>query len=211
MIKEALKFLTETYNTERERRDDKHKLLLGNIGFREELGKTNAGNVAVSLSAGITSDLRLTLIGIDEERILKNQPHIRTSPIGYSYKKPPLHVNLFLLITANYGHDGKNYEDGLDALANVLGFFQERPILNFREYPYALKDDILIQYLDWQIEMELLSLSLEEMYHLWGVLGGKILPSVMYKARLIPIEEERLSREGKPIESIKVNLPSSEL
>ena len=208
MIKTALKFLVDTYNNQNVWIEGtNHKLVLGNIGFREQFVQNGQGT---PLANGITADLRLSLISVDEERILKNTPHIRRSALSHEYKKPPLYANLYLLITANYGHEGNTHEDGLEALSRVVAFFQERPILAFREYSNSLSADVLEKHSDLQIEMELQSMSLEEIYHLWGVLGGKILPSVMYRARIVPIEEDRLAIEGKPIENIRTKLPASE-
>jgi hypothetical protein len=45
--------------------------------------------------------------------------------------------------------------------------------------------------------------------HLWGTLGGKYLPSVMYKMRLIMIEEDTMSGQADPITGMDINANNS--
>jgi hypothetical protein len=43
------------------------------------------------------------------------------------------------------------------------------------------------------------------MNHLWGILGGKYVPSVLYKMRVVSIEEEVEDSIGEPIMEIGIN------
>jgi hypothetical protein len=52
--------------------------------------------------------------------------------------------------------------------------------------------------------MDLFSLSLEEMNHLWGSLGGKQLPYAMYRGRLVTVQDRRLLAGGGLIKEIEV-------
>jgi hypothetical protein len=47
-------------------------------------------------------------------------------------------------------------------------------------------------------------MNFEQMNHLWGILGGKYIPSVLYKLRLIPIQESP-SEKVSVVEEIKAN------
>ena len=50
-----------------------------------------------------------------------------------------------------------------------------------------------------RLVVELYSLNLEQQNHLWGYLGGKYLPSVVYKVRLVRIQEDAVRGEARPI------------
>ena len=51
--------------------------------------------------------------------------------------------------------------------------------------------------------MELYTLTFEQINHLWGSLGGRQIPFVMYKLRLVSITERALVREVPLIEEIE--------
>ncbi len=44
----------------------------------------------------------------------------------------------------------------------------------------------------------------EKMNHLWGYLGAKYLPSVMYKVRMITIQEARATDEQSPVSGMNI-------
>ena len=54
------------------------------------------------------------------------------------------------------------------------------------------------------ITMELVALSLEEINHLWGALGGKQLPFVAYRGRLVVLEEDRTIAGGGDVREVTV-------
>jgi len=55
-----------------------------------------------------------------------------------------------------------------------------------------------------RIIMELYTLTFEQINHLWGSLGGKQVPFVMYKARLVKIQHQ-ITEEAPLIEQIENN------
>ena len=58
-------------------------------------------------------------------------------------------------------------------------------------------------YEDIQLHLEMFSLSFEQLNHLWGSLGGKQWPSVLYKVRLVKITENRITAQGPLIEEVQ--------
>jgi hypothetical protein len=60
--------------------------------------------------------------------------------------------------------------------------------------------------LELTIRHEMYTLSFEQVNHLWGTLGGKQMPFVLYKLRLIAITERKLVREVPLIEEIETSL-----
>jgi len=49
-------------------------------------------------------------------------------------------------------------------------------------------------------------LTIEQINHLWGSLGGRQLPFAMYKLRLVAITDQAIVREVPPIEEINTSI-----
>ena len=52
--------------------------------------------------------------------------------------------------------------------------------------------------------MELHSLTFEQINHLWGSLGGKQVPFVMYRARMLSLTADEVLGRGDPITDINL-------
>ncbi len=137
----------------------------------------------------------LTLINIEEERVNKPQSPTRTVAAGQlAVVNPDLNLNLYLLFSANF----TDYLTSITYLAAVIGFFQARHVFTPESSPSM---DPRIE----RLNVELYSLNLEQQNHLWGYLGGKYLPSVVYKVRLVRIQEGIVRREGERITHIDID------
>lgn len=167
------------------------------------------GNVAAldntDASADMEKRLILSLVNIEEESTLKNTPNFTRSLTGITYRNAPVFLNLYMLVTAHFD----SYESALERLSNTIQFFQSKSSFTLLNAPA----DSLLQdshftagvYDDMQVHLELFSLSFEQLNHLWGSLGGKQWPSVLYKVRLVRIEENRTNANGTLIETIQGN------
>ena len=139
--------------------------------------------------------LGLSLISIEEERAIKSQKTVATTPDGQvTHMNPELKLNLYILIVANF----KEYKTGLQVLSGAIRFFQSKNVFTPQNTPGL---DPAIQ----KLNVELYTLNLEQEHHLWGVVGGKYLPSVMYKVRLISIQEAQIVDEQPPIKIIEAS------
>jgi hypothetical protein len=178
------------------------------------LNRTVVGNIGRPDSNGIdgndqpqplTDSIVLTLVRTEEDPSRKNQRNYRANPLaadnssGILYRNPPVALNLYVLVTAN--HD--NYATALTMLASVIAVFQHRN---------KLTDDGIVPwptggvYGDQQLKFSLLSPTFEEENNLWGILGGKQLPSALYllqtaNVELLPNQETT----GPPITEIVLN------
>lgn len=133
--------------------------------------------------------LGLTLVNIEEERITKSQQAFERGPDGtVSYVNPEIKLNLYMLIAANF----KNYTTGLEFLSGAIRFFQGKSVFTPDNTP-------LLNTGIEKLLVELYTVSFEQQNHLWGSLGAKYLPSVMYRVRLVIIQEGRKSGEKPPI------------
>lgn len=136
--------------------------------------------------------LGLTLVNIEEDRVLKSQLATSQTPDGrVSHRNPEIKLNLHLLFAGNF----QSYDTGLKYLSGVVRFFQAKNVF-LQENTPAMDPSLE------KLIIELFSLDLEQQNHLWGSLGAKYLPSVLYRLRLIAVQEELKSMEGKPIKQI---------
>jgi len=131
-----------------------------------------------AVQGGIDDKIVATLVNIEEERIARD-PEIYKKQMDGSIQiiKPEVKLNLYLLFTAYFPLD---YSEALKMLSLVIGFFQKKNTFNTSNSPGLdprIKD----------MNLELFTLSFEQQNHLWGSIGAKYTPSVLYKMRLISI------------------------
>lgn len=155
------------------------------------------GNIAASKFAGgeggepnnyLEDAVVVTLVNIAEEGSLKNNTPMRQVNLHqYVEYNPVVYVNLYLLFTANF----KYYDVSVNHLFRVMEFFQGRKIFQFRNAPSpgALTSG-REQIGEIELTVELHTLSFEQLNDLWGSLGGKQMPFVLYRARLVPVQME---------------------
>lgn len=166
------------------------------------------GNIATAPLAGGTDDklnnkVVVSLVNIAEEASLKNNTaQLRTNQ-QYFQQNPVVHVNLYLLFTANYD----KYETAVNYLFRVLEFFQGNKIFKFKNAPVPGIDPAVLEKIaDLELTVELHTLSFEQLNDLWGSLGGKQIPFVLYRARLVPIQMERITGRAGVITEIDMAL-----
>lgn len=192
MIKEALEYLAREFNRELNNNANDSMFVLDNVA-RLDLDSD-------AQSSGNQSKVLITLVNIEEEKTLKNDPfYIRKNDPqnGEQIEKrnPTLHVNLYVLISC-----ADKYTNALTWVDKVVEYLQGKYVFTAETadpgdgYPDNVEKIIL----------DLFSLNFEQINHLWGILGGKYVPSVLYKMRLLPIQRGRTQKVGR-IEEISAN------
>jgi hypothetical protein len=160
------------------------------------------GNVSQMERQEIATELEnhvvLSLVNLEEERALKNgRVFQETNATEGVYRNRPVHLNLFLLFAANH----RNYGTALKRLAQVLAFFQGKQKFTLANSPGAIPQPPIA---DFTLVMDLLSLTFEEVNHLWGFLGAKQVPFVIYRGRLVAISDRRVLDGGGLIRDIEL-------
>jgi len=147
------------------------------------------------------TELCISLINVEEEKIHKVQSPYKIQENGdVNLVNPEIKLNLYVLFTANFG--ASNYGEALRFLSYVIGYFQSHQVFNHKTAP-TLHEQIE------KLIVELVTLSFEQQNHLWGFIGAKYIPSVLYKVRLIGVADEALLQETSPITNINANLSQS--
>jgi Pvc16 N-terminal domain len=172
MINKALSFLEQQLSAKLN--DPAGPKLIELISLVNDKGELN-------IQAG---QLALTLVSVEEERILKTQPP-REKHIGNNiqFANPDIKINLLIMIAANPGNNRDNYVAALEALSRAITFFQGTSSFGKLKFPALLPE---IE----KLTVELFTLTLEQQNQLWTSLGAKYVPSVLYKIRLIVFDAD---------------------
>lgn len=146
----------------------------------------------------LTNKLVLTLLKLEEETTLRNLPNFKViDKITTEYRNPPVHLNLFLLISGNCN----TYTNSLRSISKTIEFFQGKKVFTSDNTSYEPKEDFdILEH--FKLITELYSPTFEEMNFVWGTLGGRQLPSVIYKIQLVEIDRKELIGTAKVITEI---------
>lgn len=140
----------------------------------------------------------LSLLNIEEEIALKNNPNVKFKNGETIYKNPPVNLNIFALFSANRN----TYTRSLTAISLIIEFFQYKKIFTQINTPLNPAIPALNNIKEFRFVAELYTPTFEQLNYIWGTMGGKSLPSVLYKISIVKIESDALLEKGKPITEI---------
>ncbi|MGA8853379.1 MAG: DUF4255 domain-containing protein [Christiangramia sp.] len=157
----------------------------------------------------LNNKLVLSLVNTEEESSLKNISNITKAASSINYTEPPVFLNLYILVSSTLGQDLQDaYEFALHRLSLVIQFFQAKRNFTVKNSPFtSISSDLNISQEikdELRLNVELYTLTFEQINHLWGSLGGKQVPFAMYKVRVVRIHENT-SIIAPPIEEIQTN------
>jgi hypothetical protein len=191
MIDTALILLRDELSSYISVKDASVNVVIDNIGLAETAnGETLTNNVVI------------TLVNIEEESTLKNQPALKRPFINNkgTYQNPPAYLNLYVLFVSNYS--GNDYPLALKRLSYIIQFLQGKNSFSSSSSVFGGSLDLSNDITQLRFTMELYTLTFEQINHLWGSLGGRQMPFVMYKLRLVAITEGLPLRDVPVIEEI---------
>jgi uncharacterized protein DUF4255 len=186
MLDSAVRFLAGEVNLYLKRRTASELVKVVPGGLADDSGKWAVAEGSIGLA----------LVNVEEERVLRAQIPDRVLLNGsHVVLQPALKLNLHLVFAARHG----NYEHALRYLSYLLTFFQAHPSFTPDEYP-ALDAGIE------KLNLELLSYGPEQLNQLWAYIGTKYLPSVVYRARLVALQDAEPLRLEQPIIALETVL-----
>ena len=184
MINDVLTILRDHLNSSKGLKD-----ITGDIAVIDDIAKHDDD------TSGLDNKVVITLLNIEEESTLKNQSRYQKKVItGDDNKKfdimdgIPAYLNLYVVISANR----TSYSSALANISKVIEVFQTNNVLEYKD-----PDDI--EENDFEFRIELHSVPFEQLSYIWGLLGGKIIPSVLYKISVIKI----MAKEEIPVKLIE--------
>lgn len=170
--------------------------MLGNIATYEQKND-NQGN---GPSDEYDNKVIVTLVNLQEEKTLKNRPHFKVNSLDRTeYKNPPVPVNIYVLFTAT----NKNYQNALIYLSRIVNFFQGKSVFTNQNTPVPIVTPGIEGMDQFRMMMDMYSPSFEESNYLWGTLGGKQYPSVLYRIRKLDIDTDQKTAESGIIETFQ--------
>ena len=141
-----------------------------------------------------SSSVMLTLLNMNEEYALKNISNNYISGTEVIYKNPKINLNLYILFSAN----NSSYSESLKSISKVIQFFQGKRIFTQANSTFEHTSE-MENLKNFKFIVDLFTPSFEELNFIWGTLGGKQYPSVLYKISSIEIERDMITSKGKVI------------
>jgi hypothetical protein len=138
-----------------------------------------------SVATHAANKLAVFLVNIERDTLPQSAPRVTSGP-RVGLQPAPVCLNLMVMFAAHFG--GSHYGEALKLIASTIAFFQSRPVLDHHNTPDL---DPRIDRLALDIE----NLSLGDLGNVWGLLGGKYVPSVLYRVRMVSIDAGQVFAE----------------
>ncbi|MBR4712270.1 MAG: DUF4255 domain-containing protein [Paludibacteraceae bacterium] len=140
-------------------------------------------------------DIVITLLRIEEETSRKQQSPFRYAVDERDGKKkvvsknvnPDVCLNLYVLITSH----AQKYDTALAQISDVIYWMNN---INYKDNSNEISANSL--------QVELQSLTSEQHNSMWQTLGGKMVPSVVYKVRMVTITAAESTEKVVPVKDI---------
>lgn len=127
-----------------------------------------------ALAPNVDNRIVVFLTSIEKDTVPRRAEHPGSALSG----SKPLFLNLYVMVAANF--TGANYPEALKFLALVVAFFNRNQVLDHASAPDL--DDRLDK-----LVLDIENTPPQAMSNIWGVLGGRYLPSVLYRVRMVPV------------------------
>jgi hypothetical protein len=151
-----------------------------------------------SLATIDTNKIIATLVNIEKETAIGMNHQMRSNDNGkYTSMNPPVFINLYVLFTSVY--TGKNYTEGLKFISSIIEYLQGVLVFDHSNTPQ------LSPKID-KLTFEIVNLDMQNLSQLWGAIGGKYMPSILYKVRMLSFDQEYIKAEP-----VSVSQPNSNI
>ncbi|MBL0341306.1 MAG: DUF4255 domain-containing protein [Bacteroidetes bacterium] len=201
MIRTALEFIQKELDAYMVNREQDPAYVINNVVDLKPIVLPN-GNVNLTESTHIT----IMLTGVEEERREGKRPHfIPIDNQHFAKLNAPVELDLFLLFAAH----NNDYPTALRDLSNVVSFFQANSVFDEQKFP-NLNGSVLNPVITpWRL-IERLSfkchnMTFEQQNNLWAMLGGKYIPSVVYKMNMLTVFDTKAKAVAPAISELNFN------
>lgn len=154
-------------------------------------------NLDGSVTNNIENKVVISVINLEHEKTVKHMGgYIADDQGKFGKVNPPIYLNLYLLISANY--NSENYLEALKMLSTVIGFFQSSLIFTPETHPEL---DPSIK----RLTFEIFNIPVQELSHIWSGIGAKYVLSIVYKVRMISIQQGEIKEEIARIDGLGID------
>lgn len=175
MLFEVIQIITEQVNSYLVECGLTKSVIVENIGLPE----SQVDNIKL-----LEDKVALSLLNLQEEATLKNIPNHYYDNNKIVYRNSVINLNLFLLFSANR----KTYPQSLKDISKIIEFFQGKKLFNQSNTVFDRNSALMNGVDNFCFTVELYTPTFEELNYIWGTLGGRQLPSALYKVSMIQIE-----------------------
>jgi len=178
MIAKTLTFITDLLNQE----------LKMNFGFKDDrVVASSLVNPDGSMPSNAENKIVISLVNLEHETVMKSMGNYITDG-GKNFAKvaPSVKLNLYVLVSANY--DSSNYIESTKILSFIIGVLHTNPHFTKQTNP-EMQSPIE------KLTFEIFNLPINELSHIWSGIGAKYVPSIIYKVRMLTIQEDRIKKE----------------
>lgn len=166
-----------------------------NAFFKQRRGNSMDTMVLSSLSGAQEGNspssenkIYLFLTRISEEFNVPTNGYRRTSSGEMQQVNEPAHLCLHIMLAAVF----KDYPTGLQVLSEVIGYLNGKLLFTRDNTPSMHKD--LERFV-----LKMVTLDYSQQSLLWGTLGAKYSPSVIYSLRLLSVGEPKIKAVHAPV------------
>ena len=143
------------------------------------------------------NSISIMLINVEEETAMQSTTkYLDNDPLQISVINPGINLNLSLLFVVNNTH----YSEALVFITSIIGFFQSKNVFSKENSP-----EFDIEGIE-KLKIKFVSQTMEQQNHMWGMLGAKYMPSLLYKIRLLHIQEDKIAYRISKISEINREL-----
>lgn len=170
------------------------------VEVRDYLSVTDAevstGHLHQLTMDSVNPGVRIALINVVQEATLRNSSHVTRNASGLTaYQEPPVYLNCHLM----FAFDFSAYQTNMIRLSETIELFQSKRFFDSGNEratnPFPANLDRLV--------FDMCSLEFEQLNHIWGILGGTYMPSVLFKVRLVKVQADE-TLAGPEVTSIQV-------
>lgn len=150
-----------------------------------------------TITENVENKIVISVINLEHETTVKSlNNYVSGDSNNYGKVSPPVYLNLYLLISANY--DSGNYIEALKMLSRVISIFQANTYFTQQKNPE-------MQSPLEKLTFEIFNLPINELSHIWSGIGAKYVPSIVYKVRMISIREDLITKEVPGLSGVQNN------
>jgi len=145
----------------------------------------------------IDDKLALFVVNIEKDSLSKVPPARHMPGDRLALHREPLRLNLLVMLAAGYT-DG-NYLQALKHVSAAARYLQANAMFTHQNAPEM---DPGLE----RVVLEIQNLPTQELSHLWGVFGGRYLPSVLYSMRTVSIQPDAIDELAEPVSAPGITL-----
>lgn len=139
----------------------------------------------------------MTLVNLQRDPAFRGMEPVPRAADGTNVQStPPLDVNLEVLLSANFA--GESYSDALTLISAVVQYFHHNPSFTSASTP-ELPSGIQRVTVEWVDQ------NLSDTHNMWASLGGRYVPSVVYRVRTLTVDDGRVHDVAPIVSAVAEN------